>query len=487
MTPHTTVLIVDDDKNTREGLKRALGASHNILLADSAERGLAILDETHVDIVLSDLRMSGMSGMTFLQRGTARNHPPIFIMLTAYGNVETAVEAMKLGAYDFLMKPVNLDHLEMLIQRALRSRDVESENRSLREQLDNRFGMENIIGQSGPMKDVFDILKQAAPTQATILLQGESGTGKELVAHAIHRLSPRAKNVFVPVHCAALSPTLLESELFGHEKGAFTGASERRRGRFEMADGGTLFLDEISEIDPSIQVKLLRVLEERAFERVGGHETLNVDIRLIAATNTDLRKRVDEGKFRHDLYFRLDVVAITIPPLRDRPDDIPLLCAHFLKEFSEKNGKPLAELTPDAVATLAAYPWPGNVRELRNVIERVVVLSRGPRVTVRDLPLSVRDAVGPDAIRRVPRGEAARLGMPESMKDAEEVMILSALKRHGSNVTRAAEQLGISRRTLQRKFIENPELAAQAKALRLEARAARRGKARPAAEPPAPA
>ncbi len=480
MNPQSTILIVDDDKNTREGLKRALSPAHTILLADSAERALATLDEAPVDIVLSDLRMSGMDGMTLLQRGRARNHPPIFIMLTAYGNVETAVEAMKLGAHDFLMKPVNLDHLEMLIQRAVRSRDVESENRSLREQLDTRFGLESLIGESTPMKDVFEVVRQVAPTQATILLQGESGTGKELVAHAIHRLSPRANGAFVAVHCAALSSTLLESELFGHEKGAFTGATERRRGRFEMADGGTLFLDEISEIDPAIQVKLLRVLEERNFERVGGHQTLEVDIRLIAATNADLRKRVEEGRFRNDLYFRLDVVSITLPPLRNRGDDIPLLSSHFLKEFGTKNGKPIEDITPEAMAILCAYPWPGNVRELRNVMERMVVLSRGPRLTVRDLPPAIRDSAEAEAIRRGPRSDLAKIGMPESMKDAEKAMILAALRRHGSNVTRAAEQLAVSRRTLQRKFREDPELAAQAKAIRLETRATRRKKPAPA-------
>lgn len=484
MNPRPVILIVEDDKNTREGLQRALGATHTVLLADSAERALAMLDESAVDIVLSDLRMSGMDGMTLLQRGVARSSSPIFIMLTAYGNVETAVEAMKLGAYDFLMKPVNLDHLEMLIQRALRSRDVETENRSLHEQLDNRFGLDNIIGQSPAMAEVFDIVRQVAPTQATILLQGESGTGKELVAHAIHRLSPRSKGSFIAVHCASLSPTLLESELFGHEKGAFTGATERRRGRFEMADGGTLFLDEISEIDPSIQVKLLRVLEERNFERVGGHETLNVDIRLIAATNADLRQRVEQGKFRNDLYFRLDVVAVTLPPLRDRGDDIPLLCTHFLKEFGAKNGKPVEDITPEALAALAAYRWPGNVRELRNAIERMVVLSRGPRLTVRDLPAAIREAGGDEAARRTPRVEGGRAALPESMHDAETLIIVAALRRNDANVTRAAEQLGISRRTLQRKFIENPDLARQADAVRDEVRAARRRKPAPASVTP---
>jgi two-component system response regulator AtoC len=454
MSARRTLLIVDDDKNTREGLKRALQPSYEVLLADSAERALPLLDETEVDIVLCDIRMSGMDGLALLQRIAARSHPPIVIMLTAYGNVETAVEAMKRGAYDFLMKPVNLDHLDMLIKRALRSCEVESENRSLHEQLDNRFGIENIVGQSGAMNEVFDVIRQAAPSQATMLIQGESGTGKELVAHAIHRLSPRAKGPFVAVHCAALSPTLLESELFGHEKGAFTGAAERRRGRFELADGGTLFLDEIAEIPTSIQVKLLRVLEERTFERVGGHETLDVDIRLIAATNADLRKLVEEGKFRSDLFFRLDVVSITLPPLRTRIDDVPLLCSHFLKDLNIRNGKHVEEISPEAMAILSTYPWPGNVRELRNVIERMVVLARGPRLTVRDIPITLRNAMGNEGQRPAWRHETGRAAAPESMHEAERVMIETALRKFEGNRTKAAGQLGISRRTLQRKLKE---------------------------------
>ncbi len=456
MTPQRTVLIVDDDRNTREGLKRALQGNFIVVMADSAEKALPLLDERTVDIVLSDIRMSGMDGMTLLQKIMARSTPPIVVMLTAYGNVETAVEAMKLGAYDFLTKPVNLDHLDILLKRALHSHEVETENLTLRAQLDNRFGLEAIIGQSDPMREVFETIQQAAPTQATILILGESGTGKELVAQAIHRLSSRAKGPFIPVHCAALTPSLLESELFGHEKGAFTGAADRRRGRFELADTGTLFLDEIAEIQTSVQVKLLRVLEERQFERVGGHQTLDVDIRLIAATNADLAAMVKAGTFRNDLYFRLDVVSITLPPLRKRPDDIPLLCARFLKEFSVRNNKPVEDVTPDALDILSAYSWPGNVRELRNVIERMVVLSRTPRLTVRDLPPALRDAVqaGTPRIATGWKAESGRIAAPESMADAERVMIEAALKRNNENRTLAAGQLGISRRTLQRKLKE---------------------------------
>jgi two-component system response regulator AtoC len=462
MNARRTLMIVDDDKNTREGLKRALLPSYEVLLAESAERALPLLDEKEIDIVLCDIRMSGMDGLALLQRIAARSHPPIVIMLTAYGNVETAVEAMKRGAYDFLMKPVNLDHLDMLIKRALRSGEVESENRSLREELDNRFGLESIVGQSDGMQEVFGVIRQAAPTQATILIQGESGTGKELVAHAIHRLSPRAKGPFVAVNCAALSPTLLESELFGHEKGSFTGATERRRGRFELADGGTLLLDEISEIPVSTQVKLLRVLEERKFERVGGHETLDVDIRLIAATNSDLRKLVEEGKFRKDLFFRLDVVSITLPPLRTRIDDIPLLCSHFLKDLNIRNGKHVEEISADAMAILSAYPWPGNVRELRNVLERMVVLARGARLAMRDIPTTLLNAMGDGMQRPAWRHDTGRATPPESMQEAERIMIQTALKKFDNNRTKAAEQLGISRRTLQRKLKEygQPEAGA---------------------------
>jgi DNA-binding NtrC family response regulator len=450
-SPPPTILIAEDDKNTREGLARALGGDYKVLLAESGERALSVMSSTPVDVLLSDIRMPGMDGMTLLSRAMARAPQPVCIMLTAYGNVEVAVEAMKRGAYDFLTKPVNLDHLDLLLQRALRSRQVEKENATLREELNRHYGLENILGQSPRMQEVFDVVKQAAPSAATILLNGESGTGKELVAHAIHRLSPRAQGPFIPVHCASLSTNLLESELFGHEKGAFTGASERRRGRFELADGGTLFLDEISEIEPAIQVKLLRVLEERKFERVGGNETLEVDIRLIAATNRDLKAMVDQGKFRQDLFFRLDVVSILLPPLREREDDVVLLCHHFLKEFAQQNNKVIGEFTPDALQILSAYSWPGNVRELRNVIERMVVLSRGPKLTARDLPAALRLAVQQDSTSGTLRGGGSLTGT-DSLESVERNLIQAALKRRQGNRTQAAAQLGISRRTLQRKL-----------------------------------
>jgi len=447
------ILIVDDDKNTRDGLDRALRRSYDVLLAESAETALQVLDKTTVDIMLTDLRMPGMDGLALLQRVLARSPATICILLTAYGSVETAVEAMKIGAYDFLTKPVNLDHLDILLKRALRSRDVESENLNLHEQLNSKYGMESIVGNSSEMQKVFDIIRQVAPTQAGVLIQGESGTGKELVAHALHRLSTRSKGPFVAVHCAALTPTLLESELFGHEKGAFTNALSRRRGRFEMADGGTLFLDEISEIDTSTQVKLLRVLEEHKFERVGGDQTVQVDIRLLAATNKDLRSVVDAGDFREDLFFRLDVVNIDLPPLRKRADDIPTLCDHFLKEFSKQNAKEITGITSDAINILSAYSWPGNVRELRNTIEKMVVLARSPKLTARDIPQNIRAGSTPRASALpAPAGGTDTAPGVTTLADAERQMIYALLKKHGNNRTKAAKELGISRRTLHRKL-----------------------------------
>src|SRR6201997_2348540 len=314
-------------------------------------------------------------------------------MMTAYGSVDIAVEAMKRGAYDFVTKPLNLDKVEMLIARALGSKKLEQENRTLRQQIDERFGLENILGESLALREVLDTIRQVAPSSANVLIEGESGTGKELAAHAIHNLSRRNQARFVVVHCAALSPTLLESELFGHERGAFTGAHERRIGRFEQANGGTIFLDEIGEIDPTTQVKLLRVMsEQRAFERVGGNQTLYADVRLIAATNKNLEQLVREGKFRDDLYFRLNVVRIVMPPLRQRKEDIPILVRGFLRHFCKENKKPLLELAPDAMEALLAYDWPGNVRELRTTIEHGVVMATGKQVTLRDLPAAVRQA-----------------------------------------------------------------------------------------------
>ncbi len=369
MTPQPTVLIVDDEKHTRDGLRRLIENDYDVYVAADIAGAVDVLEREQVDVLLTDLRLGNEDGMVLIDRALKMSRPPICIMMTAYGSVDVAVEAMKRGAYDFVTKPLNLDKVELLIARAMQGRKLEQENRALREQVDERYGLENIWGDSPPLHEVLETIKQVAPSSANVLIEGESGTGKELAAHAIHNLSRRNKAKFVVVHCAALSPQLLESELFGHEKGAFTGAYERRIGRFEQANGGTLLLDEVGEIDSSTQVKLLRVMsEERAFERVGGNQTLRADVRLIAATNKNLEQLVHEGKFRDDLYFRLNVVRIVMPPLREREEDIPILVRGFLRHFCKQNQKPLLELAPDAMDALLAYDWPGNIRELRTAI-----------------------------------------------------------------------------------------------------------------------
>ena len=450
------ILIVDDEKHTRDGLRRLFEDNYDVYVAADIAGATDVMERESVDLLLTDLRLGADDGMVLIDRALKMPHPPICIMMTAYGSVDTAVEAMKRGAYDFVTKPLNLDKVEMLIARALQSRKLEQENRSLREQVDERYGLENIWGESAALHEVLDTIKQVAPSSANVLLEGESGTGKELAAHAIHNLSRRNKAKFVVVHCAALSPQLLESELFGHEKGAFTGASDRRIGRFEQANGGTIFLDEIGEIDPSTQVKLLRVIsEQRAFERVGGNQPLRADVRLIAATNKNLEKLVQEGKFRDDLFFRLNVVRITMPPLRERKEDIPLLVRGFLRHFCKTNEKPVLELTADAMNALLTYNWPGNVRELRTAIEHGVVMASGPKITVRDLPMPLRQAAG----TALPRGISATRAFgektnPLDLHETERKLILQALAASNGNVTAAAKKLGISRRTLHRKINE---------------------------------
>ena len=460
-----TILIVDDEKHTRDGLRRLLEDDYDVYVAADIASAMDVLERDQIDVLLTDLRLAGDDGMTLIERALKLSRPPICIMMTAYGSVDTAVEAMKRGAYDFVTKPLNLDKVEMLIARALGSRRMEQENRTLRQQVDERFGLENIIGESPALREVLDTIRQVAPSSANVLIEGESGTGKELAAHAIHNLSRRSKAKFVTVHCAALSPTLLESELFGHERGAFTGAHERRAGRFEQANGGTIFLDEIGEIDQSTQVKLLRVIsEERAFERVGGNQTLKADVRLIAATNKDLAKLVSEGKFRDDLYFRLNVVHITMPPLRDRKEDIPLLVRGFLRHFCKVNEKPLLELTTDAMNTLLTHQWPGNVRELRTAIEHGVVMANGPKITVRELPVTVRQAAG--AMGLPGSGTASKAlsekTSPLDLHETERKLIMQALATTNGNITAAAKKLGISRRTLHRKINEMNAARAEA-------------------------
>jgi DNA-binding NtrC family response regulator len=436
-----TILIVDDERHTREGIKAALQPKFSVLLADSAAAAQQILARESVDVMLTDLRMPGDDGLKLVKRAVGLPRPPVCILMTAYGSFETGAEAIKLGAYDVIAKPVDLAHVELVIQQALKNREPKTAARPPRREAD---GLETIITNSPKMREALEVLKQVAPSRATVLIQGESGTGKELFAHALHNLSPRKNKPFIAVHCAALTPTLLESELFGHEKGAFTGANERRIGRFEAADGGTIFLDEIGEIDPSVQVKILRVLEQRQFERVGGTKTLTVDVRLIAATNRDLAKAASEGKFREDLFYRLNVITINVPPLRERREDIPLLVQAFLDEFSRENGKKISEIAPDAMQVLLANPWRGNVRELRNCIERMVVLARSDKLTIADIPPAIRDAAN--------QTSASEPTM--NIEATEKQLIIRALQETKGNRTAAAAKLGISRRTLHRKLNE---------------------------------
>ncbi|MFZ4116288.1 MAG: sigma-54-dependent transcriptional regulator [Chthoniobacterales bacterium] len=443
-----TLLIVDDEKHTREGLKEALSEQYDVYSAATIEGALATLEADPADLLITDLKLGGENGMVLMEKALALPKPPICIMMTAYGSVDTAVEAMRRGAYDFVTKPVNIERLEMLVRRALREQAIEQENGELKAEIQKKYGLEKMIGASPVMTVVFDTIRQVATSKATILIEGESGTGKEVAAKAIHSLSPRTKERFVAVHCASLSPQLLESELFGHEKGAFTGATERRIGRFEQASGGTLFLDEIGEIDPSVQVKILRILGERTFERVGGNQTLTTDVRLIAATNRDLKKMTSEGTFREDLFFRLNVVPILMPPLRDRKEDIPLLTEALLIELSKEHDKPLRLFSSKAMSLLLEYSWPGNVRELRAAIEHAIVLGREKELQPHDLPSSVRSA------SVLKQSQKSLSPAPETLnlENATSAMIDRALEECGGNRSRAAAKLGISRRTLHRKL-----------------------------------
>ncbi|MEN8716226.1 MAG: sigma-54 dependent transcriptional regulator [Verrucomicrobiales bacterium] len=454
-----TVLIVDDEKNTRDGLRLSLEDEFDVYVAANIAEAEEILKSDTVHVMLTDLRLGGESGMDLIAQTLARPKPPTCILMTAYGSVDVAVEAMKKGAYDYVSKPLNIDELEIIIKRAIRSRSVEEENVALKAQFTERYGVENIIGHSAVMQPVFDMIRQVAPSKANVLIEGESGTGKELVGRAIHHLSGRPKSKLITVHCAALSEQLLESELFGHEKGAFTGATERRIGRFEEADGGTLFLDEIGEIDLNTQVKLLRAIGERTIERLGSNKPQKVDVRVVAATNKDLSEMVKEGTFRDDLFFRLNVVSIQMPPLRDRKEDIVLLVEAFLKEFGEENNKSDMDMTQDAMQLLLDYDWPGNVRELRTAVEHGVVMSNSPKIGVRHLPMFLRDdshsgfrpGTSTSAVSNVP---AVVNEHDLNLATMEQKMIRLALERTGDNRTEAAQLLGISRRTMQRKLKE---------------------------------
>ena len=451
-----SVLIVDDEKHTREGLQQALEDDYDVSVAANADEAANLMDAQPFDVVLTDLRMPGKSGLKVIDKALAQANHPAVLMMTAYGNIETAVEAMKRGAIDFLTKPVNIERLEVLIQRALKTKTLEVEVKQLHERLDEKFNFDHIIGNSLKLKSVIDRVKLVAPSKATILIEGESGTGKELIAQAIHQASPRARGPMIAVHCASLSDNLLESEHFGHERGAFTGANERRIGRFESADGGTLFLDEIGEISASTQVKLLRFLETKAIERVGGAKPIDLDVRLVAATNRDLQQMVRDAKFREDLFFRLNVVRIDMPPLRDRAEDVPLLLTHYLKLLSAENKLPDLTLEPGAVRTLQNYGWPGNIRELRNFCENVVVLHRGGALTEYDLDGKFRTAG--ENTGGTGGGQTGAAGNSLSIEENEKRVLREALIKSRGNRTKAAELMGISRRTLHRKLVQWPEL-----------------------------
>jgi two-component system, NtrC family, response regulator AtoC len=443
-----TILIVDDEKHTRDGLRQSLEDDFDVYTASNSDEALNVLAADRIDLVLTDLRLGGEDGLNLIAKIQQNPRPPICMLMTAYGSIATAVDAMKRGAYDFVTKPINLDELAIKINRAVQSQQLAEENVELRQQVDDRYGLENLIGESLAMQRVYSTVRQVAASRATVLITGESGTGKELIAHAIHNLSSRAKNRFVAFNCAAFSPQLIESELFGHERGAFTGASERRIGRIEQAAGGTLFVDEIGEIDSNVQVKLLRALDPGLFERVGGNQTIQADFRLIAATNRDLRTLVNEGKFREDLFYRLNVVAIRIPPLRERKDDIPLLANAFLKEISQRDRKPFRPLAADAMVCLLRYDWPGNVRELKGAIDSGVTLASGSEITLHDLPPTISQNAESTF------GSGAEKAGQMNLHDQEMRLIMRALDETRGNRTEAAKKLGISRRTLHRRLKE---------------------------------
>jgi two-component system NtrC family response regulator/two-component system response regulator HydG len=442
------VLVVDDEPESRNAVAALLrDEGYEVETAADGFKALGKYDAVAPHVVISDLRMPGMTGLELLAKIREKDAPASVIVCTAFAEVRTAVAAMRSGAADYLTKPCDADELVLVVGRVREHQQLLAQTRQMRARLGDRFGSHSIVGRSAPMARVFDAVRQVAPSRATVLITGESGTGKELVASAIHEGSPRAGGPFIKVHCAALAESVLESELFGHEKGAFTGAVARRDGRFSLAHEGTLFLDEIGEISPAIQVKLLRFLQEREFERVGGDRPIQVDVRVIAATNRDLPAMVRDGRFREDLYYRLNVVGIEMPPLRDRRDDIPALAQHFLDRFVADNGKPLAGIAADALAALCAWDWPGNVRELENAVERAVVMTAGPRVTLRDLPPSVGGIAA--------RPDADGVSIPgASMYEIERHAILKTLEATRGSTSKAAEVLGISVRSIQYKLQE---------------------------------
>lgn len=444
-----TVLVCDDEKNIREGLGLALELdNYDVLLAENGEVAWDKINKNDVDLVITDLRMEGMGGEELLKKIVA-SYPniPVFI-LTGHGTIETAVNAMRDGAVDFFTKPVDLDRLSLMVKKSLKNKDLLDENIKIKEELavlKAKNSYAKMIGNSDKMKDLMDTIAQVSSSKASVLVTGESGVGKELVADAIHQLSPRRNKPFIKVHCAALTESLLESELFGHEKGAFTGAVSTKKGRFELANGGTIFLDEIGEINLSTQIKILRVLQERQFERVGGEKTITVDVRVVTATNKDLQKEIEKGNFREDLFYRLNVVHLNVPTLKERKDDLPLLMTSFLEQINEENGKNVKGFTEAAKYALFSYDWPGNIRELRNCVEAAVVLTRNELIDVEDLPTQVR---------KLGESPPISVDIGTTLAESEKKLILATLSSVKGNKTKAAEILQIGRKTLHRKIDE---------------------------------
>jgi two-component system NtrC family response regulator len=437
----SSILLIDDDDSLRRVIEFSLAeAGYKVQAAASGEEGLRLFGKEPFDAVITDITMPGMNGMEVLSRVRERDDTLPVILITAYGTIESAVLAMKQGAFDYITKPFNRDELRMTLDRALRMRRLEKENAVLRAEVTDRYCFESILGSGGKLKEVLDLAGRVAASDATVLITGESGTGKELLAKGIHYNSKRADASFVAVNCAAIPENLIESELFGHMKGSFTGAVRDHEGKFEQADGGTLFLDEIGDLRIDLQAKILRALQERQVDRVGGTKPVTVDVRVIAATNRDIEKAVKDGLFREDLYYRLSVVTLNMPPLRERRDDIPVLVEHFLKKFNRDAG---VTIEGEALSAIKSYGWPGNVRELENVIERASVLKRGAVITPADLPDKLKkERTGIDSII---------LNLPDegiSLEDLEKSLILKALEKHNNNQTRAAEYLGITRPTL---------------------------------------
>ena len=441
-----TILIVEDEPKMRRLLELSLvEEGYTTRSASDAETGLRILRQEHVDLVLTDLRLPGMDGLEFLQAVKRSDGAMPVVLMTAFGTVSTAVEAMKSGASDYVLKPFSLEEVKQILKKELNLRSLQEENRALREALGHRYEFKNIVARSERMQEVLAVVDRVAPTNSTVLLGGESGAGKDLFARAIHQNSRRASGPFVKINCAAIPENLLESELFGYEKGAFTGATTTKPGKFELADKGTIFLDEIGDVPPAMQVKLLRVLQEREFERLGGMKTLKVDVRLVAATNRDLRAALEQGTFREDLYYRLNVVPINIPPLREHKQDIPDLVDLFLKRFAPESGKAVRGVTPAAMKILMDFHWPGNVRELENIIERAVALTAAEMIGPEDIRLDLSPARTPAA----PPGGAAAFPPPGTSLEAwEDEMIREALRRSNGNKSQAARLLGLSRNAL---------------------------------------